>query len=114
MRPTDPTLEHTTKPLDHLTRHIEIYAQDLLPSASNPPSSSGESEGRAMHGTERSNVAGVTLPLRVYVEGLVREMIQGRRGKGGEKNGGGGELVILKERVGAGGTKEGRADGTRV
>lgn len=62
------------------------------------------------HGTERSNVAGVTLPLRVYVEGLVRELMGGR-GKEGEK---GGALVILKERVGAGGENAGRAGGARI
>lgn len=109
MKPTDPTLEDTTKPLDHLTRHIEIYSRDLLPNAQAP---AGESGGRATHGTERSNVAGVTLPLRVYVEGLVREMLKGGKGREGEKNGG--ELVILKERVGAGGEKEGRAYSLRI
>lgn len=76
-------------------RHVDIHQRDLLP----PPASTSACEDSAEqnHGTEESNVAGVKLPFRIWLEGLatggyesivvLSEGFGASQGKGKEKEG---------------------------
>lgn len=66
---SDLELRKTVKALPHRgARHVDIFQRDLLP----PPASSpaGEYNAEKSYGTEQSNVAGVKLPFRIWLEGL--------------------------------------------
>lgn len=78
------------------------------------PASSTTTAAAPVDPAGESNVAGVTLPVRVWIEGLVRGAV---KGKGKEKMGGFGEVVIVSENVGgaaAGQSKEATADAPKV
>lgn len=79
---SDPTLRRSTKALPPRARALDIYQRDLVSTAP------GTADA-ATHGNDVSNVAGIQLPLIVWLEGLLK-------GKGrGFK-----EVVVLSDKVG--------------
>lgn len=88
----DPHLKKTVKTLPHRgARHVDIHQRDLIPQ---PASSSPEAADNVEqnYGTEESNVAGVKLPFRIWLEGLA--------------TGGYESIVVLSEGFGASRGKE--------